>query len=84
MLRQIGGRLRTHRRARGWSQAELARRAGVSLSTLKLMEREGLGSLQRLAKVAVILDLDGELRELFSGPPAYASNDAVLRATRRR
>ena len=83
LIRQIGQRIRSHRLARGWTQAELAKRSGISLSTLKLMEREGKGSLQRLAKVAVILNLDGELQQLFSGPPAYASHEAVERATRR-
>ena len=84
MMREIGGRIRAHRLARGWTQAELAERSGLSLSTLKLLERTGQGSLQRLAKIAVILNLDGELRELFSAPPAYESHDAVERATRRR
>ncbi|MCB1133507.1 MAG: helix-turn-helix transcriptional regulator [Verrucomicrobiae bacterium] len=83
LIRQIGQRIRTHRKARGWTQAELAERSGVSLSTLKLLEREGKGSLQRLAKVAVILNLDGELRELFATSPAYASLDEV-EATHRR
>lgn len=83
LIRQIGQRIRDHRKARGWSQAELAERSGVSLSTLKLLEREGKGSLQRLAKVAVILDLDEGLRQLFSDTPAYASLDEV-EATHRR
>jgi transcriptional regulator with XRE-family HTH domain len=84
LIREIGGRIRTHRLARGWTQAELAERSGISLSTLKLLEREGKGSLQRLAKIAVILNLDGELRELFSAPPAFESHEAVERATRPR
>lgn len=82
LIRDLGARIRHHRRARGWTQAELAERAGISLSTLKLLEREGKGSLQRLAKVAVILDLDGELRQLFERPPVYESHAAVKRATR--
>lgn len=77
LIRQIGQRIRAHRRARGWTQAELAERSGISLSTLKLLEREGKGSLQRLAKIAVILNLDGELRELFSAQPSYGSLDEV-------
>lgn len=83
LIRQIGQRIRDHRKARGWSQSELAERAGVSLSTLKLLEREGKGSLQRLAKVAVILDLDEGLRQLFGDTPAYASLDEV-QATHRQ
>ncbi|MEP4079468.1 helix-turn-helix domain-containing protein [Haloferula sp.] len=84
LIREIGGRIRSHRLARGWTQAELAERSGISASTLKLLEREGKGSLQRLAKVSVILNLDGELRELFSGQPAFESHEAVEKANRHR
>lgn len=80
----IGTRIRDHRLARGWTQAELAERSGISLSTLKLLEREGKGSLQRLAKIAVILDLDSELRTLFSEPRQYDSIEAVERTKRQR
>lgn len=83
LIREIGQRIRDHRKARGWSQAELSERAGVSLSTLKLLEREGRGSLHRLAKIAVILDLDEGLRQLFGTTPTYASIDDV-QATHRR
>jgi transcriptional regulator with XRE-family HTH domain len=84
LIREIGSRIRNHRLARGWTQAELAERSGVSLSTLKLLEREGKGSLQRLAKIAVILNLDGELRGLFAEPNRYESMEAVERTSRRR
>ncbi len=83
LIREIGHRLRDHRKARGWTQAELAERAGISLSTLKLLEREGKGSLQRLAKVAVILGIDDGLRRLFGEAPAYASIDDVVASHRR-
>lgn len=83
LIAGIGRRIREHRKARGWTQAELAERAGLSLSTLKLLEREGKGSLQRLAKVAVVLDLDADLRELFAGTPNYASIDEVDAGRRR-
>jgi transcriptional regulator with XRE-family HTH domain len=84
LIREIGGRIRAHRLARGWTQAELGERAGVSLSTLKLMEREGKGSLQRLAKIAVVLNLDGELRGLFAEPSHYDSMESVEMAGRKR
>lgn len=84
LIREIGSRIRTHRLARGWTQAELAERSGVSLSTLKLLEREGKGSLQRLAKIAVILDLDAELRNLFTCPLPLASIDEIQAPNRKR
>lgn len=84
LVHQIGERIRHQRLAKGMTQQELAERAGVSLSTLKLLEHEGKGSLQRLAKIAVVLDLDGELRALFSRPSSYDSIEAVERTRRKR
>lgn len=84
LVHNIGRRLRRQRLAKGLTQQELAERSGVSLSTLKLMEHEGKGSLQRLAKVAVVLDLDGELRSLFRTPSAFDSLEAVERTSRKR
>lgn len=84
LIRVIGERIREHRLSRGMTQAELSERAGVSLSTLKLLEREGKASLQRLAKIAVILNLDGELRTLFAESTHYESMAAVERTSRQR
>jgi transcriptional regulator with XRE-family HTH domain len=84
LIQAIGQRLRMQRLAMGLTQVELAERAGISLSTLKLMEQRGKGSLQRLAKVAVVLGLDGDLRGLFSGRRSFESLDAVERSSRIR
>ena len=78
LIRAIGVRLRDQRLAKGWTQKQLAERAGISVSTLKLMEHEGKGSLQRLAKVA------GELRSLFADRSSYSSLDEVERTVRKR
>lgn len=62
--------VRLRRLGRGWTQAELAERAGVALSTLKLFERRGKISLDRLLRIAAALgDLDSFLK-LFAPPPA--------------
>jgi transcriptional regulator with XRE-family HTH domain len=84
LIHVIGQRLRRQRLAKGWTQKELAERAGVSVSTLKLMEHEGKGSLQRLAKIAVVLGIDGDLRSLFSGQRSFDSLEAVERTKRQR
>jgi len=84
LIRSIGVRLRRQRLAKGWTQEELAKRAGLSISTLKLMEHQGKGSLQRFAKVAVALGLDGELRFLFADQKSYGSLDDVERTKRQR
>ena len=84
IVRQIGRRMRLLRLAAGWTQAALAERAGVSLSTLKLLELTGKGSLQRLARIAVALNVDGELQGLFLEPRQVDSMDAVERMGRER
>ena len=84
LIQTIGHRLRRQRLAKGMTQEELAERAGVSVSTLKLMEQQGKGSLQRLAKVAVVLDLDADLRNLFIGQRSFDSLEAVERTKRQR
>ena len=84
LTREIGQRLRGFRLAKGWTQEELAERSGVALSTLKLLEAKGQGSLQRLVRVAVALGVDGELRELFARPLVMESIAAVKRRERQR
>lgn len=84
LIRGIGQRLREVRLAAGLTQEEVAERSSVALSTLKLMEAKGQGSLQRLARVAVALGVDGELRELFARPASYESIEAVERLERQR
>ena len=76
--------MRGFRLAKGWAQEELAERAGVALSTLKLLEAKGRGSLQRLIRIAVVLGVDGELRDLFSPPSVMESIAAVKRSERQR
>jgi len=84
LLRQLGGRLREHRLARGWTQEELAERSGVAVSTLKLLEAKGQGSLQRLARVASALGIAGEMNGWFSQPVAMESIEAAKQTTRQR
>lgn len=84
LIRALGHRLQSLRLARGWTREELAERSGVALSTLKLLETRGQGSLQRLARVAVALGVEGDLRDVFLIPQAMASIEAVKGAERKR
>jgi len=66
ILNQVGGRLRARRQGWGLTQAELARRAGVSPRFLVQLEKgEGNISVGRLAEVCEALELP--LAELFRG-----------------
>ena len=66
--------LRTRRKI---SQKELAVRSGVSLGSLKRFEQSGEISLQSLTKLAIALEVEGELEDLFSEVP-FASIEEVL------
>jgi transcriptional regulator with XRE-family HTH domain len=84
LARQVGHRLRAFRLAKGWTQEELAERSCLAISTLKLFEAKGQGSFQRLIRIAIALDVDGELRDLFGASHAADSIEAVKRAERQR
>ncbi|AHF91600.1 putative transcriptional regulator [Opitutaceae bacterium TAV1] len=53
----LAARLRERRLRRGWSQAELAERAGLRLPTYVMFERTGRIALARLLKVLDVLGL---------------------------
>jgi transcriptional regulator with XRE-family HTH domain len=57
---ELAQRLRARRLRRGWTQAEMARRAGVRPSTYVLFERTGRISSMRLIKILDVLDLADE------------------------
>ena len=68
ILQELGARLRAQRLAQGLPQAELAAMAGVSLGTLKSLERSGASSLETLIRVIHALGLTEHLQPLFLLP----------------
>lgn len=84
LAREIGQQLKRLRLAQGWTQEELSERSGVAISTLKLLEAKGQGSIQRMIRVAVALGADGELRGWFRQPGAMPSIEAVKLSERQR
>ncbi len=58
--RLLGQRLRASRKAKGWTQAELSRRAGLSVATVARLERSGHGQLSSLILAMAAL---GRLRD---------------------
>lgn len=67
---ELGGRLRTKRISLGISQAVLAAKSGVGVSTIKLIESKGQSTLENLVKVLIALGLVEELQNLFVHKPA--------------
>ena len=65
----IAKRMAQLRKRRKISQKELAVRSGVSLGSLKRFEQSGEISLQSLTKLAIALEVEGELEDLFSEVP---------------
>lgn len=58
---ELALRLRARRLARGWSQAEMAERAGLKQGTYVLFERTGRVSYLRLIKILDVLGLVDEV-----------------------
>ena len=59
------------------TQKQLAARSGVSLGSLKRFEQSGEVSLQSLTKIAIALDVENELEDLFNNVP-FASIEEVI------
>ena len=64
---EFSQRIRSRRLSRGWSQAELAERAGLKLPTYVVFERTGRIALLRLLKVLDVLDLLDDFDRLGRG-----------------
>jgi transcriptional regulator with XRE-family HTH domain len=64
--KELAERLRTQRLAQGLPQEDVAGRAGVSISTLKRLEKSGSGSFEAVIRVALALGLASELQSLFT------------------
>lgn len=84
VCRALAARVRDHRVEQNWTQAELARRAGVALSTLRLFERTGKISLERLVMLASALRALDAFEGLFQIPRASSLAEIEARQTKRK
>ena len=80
--RTLASRIKALRLARGWKQATLAQRSGVSLASLRRFEESGRRSLQHLLALAFALNRLDDFEALFQGSPA--SSLAELEAGEKR
>lgn len=75
--KDLARRVAKLRKRRKLSQQALAQRSGVSFGSVKRFEQTGDISLQSLTKIAIALEVEGELESLFSQVP-YESLEEIL------
>ena len=83
----IAGRFKARRLAMNLTQRELAARSGVTWSSLKRFEREGLIALDSLLNLALVLNCLDDFEKLAAESPpisATQSLDALLATPARR
>jgi transcriptional regulator with XRE-family HTH domain len=74
----IGKRMRELRLAEGWTQAELATRAGVGRATIERLERTGVITLPRLLRAAAILGVLDRFAEVIPAPTPQSIDELTL------
>ncbi len=74
---ELADRMVRLRKRKKISQKELAVRSGVSLGSVKRFEQSGEISLQSFTKLAIALEVEGELETLFSEVP-FGSIEEVI------
>lgn len=76
---ELAKRVRMRRKEAKTSQAELAKRSGVSLASIKRFENLGEISLASLVRIAVVLGYEDDFSKLFERTN-YQSLDEVINA----
>jgi len=86
VARTLASRTRELRLARGWKQATLAERSGVSLASLRRFESTGKVSLRNLLQLAFVLNRLDDFDAILRKPPAnsVAELEASLERPRRQ
>lgn len=84
LTRALGRRMKARRLGVNLTQADLADRAGVSLGSLKRMENGGTGSVETMARVALILGAEEEVEALFAAPGPATLDDVIAPPARKR
>ncbi len=80
--KSLAARVKELRLARGWKQATLAQRSGVTLASLRRFEESGRVSLENLLELAFALNRLDDFEALFQAP--RASSLAELEAGEKR
>ena len=81
--KKIARKEKERRKDKGLTQEELARRAGLSLSSLRRFEQTGEISFASLVRIGSILDDEKAFLDLFA-PQEYQTMKELLDAKRRK
>ncbi len=73
----IANRMVKLRKRRKITQKALSAKSGVSLGSIKRFEQSGEISLQSLTKLAIALDVEGELDTLFDSVPFQSIEEVI-------
>ncbi|MFI3214663.1 MAG: helix-turn-helix transcriptional regulator [Eubacteriales bacterium] len=74
---EIAKRVQGIRKRRKLTQAKLSEKAGVSLGSVKRFETLGEISLFSLTKIAIALEIEGGLEELFQEVPFQSIQEVI-------
>lgn len=81
--KEIARKEKARRKDKGLTQEELARRAGLSLASLRRFEQTGEISFASLVKIGSVLDDEKAFLDLFA-PQEYQTMKELLDAKRRK
>ena len=74
---ELASRMVQLRKRKKISQKVLAAKSGVSLGSLKRFEQQGEISLQSFTKLAIALEVEGELENLFTEVPFDSIEEVI-------
>ena len=77
IAKSLADQIKEHRKKLKISQSNLAQKSGVSLGSIKRFETKYEISLQSFIKIAIALDLDKDIENLFKAK-TYTSIDEVI------
>jgi len=84
VARTVAGRARARRVALGLTQAEVAERIGIGLSSLRRFESTGKIAFDALVRLAFVLDSVETFGGLFPEPEFRSLDEVVSRPQRQR
>jgi HTH-type transcriptional regulator/antitoxin HipB len=82
ITRNLARRVKVLRLERGWTQQEVAERAGLALPTYRVFERSGRISLDRLLKLAIVFEARVGFDQLFATRPVGSLAELEQRVER--